>query len=132
MMEYYKVYLDIKNIIIKKIEKEIKFFLVIFKNEDRFYLYCSFLILDNLYNEFSEVELILKNKYCGIFELFQKYEQLYFNYLIKKVLSNEVYNKYIDNNIFEIVIYEEVVIKILVFYFLLGVIDLLKVNKEIY
>lgn len=131
-MEYYTIFFKKKDLVFNEKELLIKSDLENFKKEDRPYSYCSSLILDNLYNELSEVESILKNKYRGTLESFQKHEQLYSNHSIKKVLSNEVYNKYIDNNITEIVTYEEVVTKISAFYSLLGVIDLLKVNKEIY
>jgi hypothetical protein len=131
-MEYYNIYLKEENSILKEKEEEIKSDLLIYRKEERQFEYCVQQIKDKLLKRVSELESTLKNKYVGTLEIFNKHEELYQNNSIENVLNDEVHRKYIENNLSEIISFEELIKSISAFKCLLKIYDLLNSNKQVY
>lgn len=129
-MEYYKVYLDTKNTIIRKIEKEIKFSLVTFKNEERTFNYCLDQIREKLLKRISELESPLRNEYSEATDIFKKHEEIYSNNSIEKILNKEVYNKFKKIIVPEKISYDEYIIHLSEFITILAIHDKLIENKD--
>ena len=129
-MDNYKIYLDTKNTIISKIEKEIKDSLIVFQNEERTFSYCLEVILSKLLKRISLLETPLRNEYSAAFDIFKKHEELYQNNSVEKVLNKEAFQKFEEIIIPEKISYNEFIILLSEFMTLLAIYDKIRINRD--